>query len=117
MGRDIQKDGLKVILLSALLSEAIDDMKGTTLYKQEIKQVGNRFQKMIEPYVKQIDGVYDADPELATNIFRETELFIEKLTKMNLVDYAMINQIHDHYSENKKEWQDNFSLQLTKLKN
>ncbi|CAL2094871.1 hypothetical protein [Tenacibaculum sp. 190524A02b] len=115
MVRDARIDALKVVMLSALLSESIDDLKGTTMYKQNIKKAGNNFQKLLEPFVKQVDDIYQTNPELATNLFREVEEFITKVAKMNLVDFAMLNQIHEHYSQRPREWQENFSIEMKKL--
>ncbi|SED11141.1 hypothetical protein SAMN04489761_4309 [Tenacibaculum sp. MAR_2009_124] len=115
MGKDVIVDGLKVVMLSALLSEAIDDMKGTNLYKQNIKKAGNNFQKMLEPFVRQVDGVYESNPELATNLFRETEEFIEKIAKLNLVDFVMMNRLREAYIKDPRKFQEDFPIELKKI--
>lgn len=118
MGRlkkDTRIDVLKVIILSTLLSEAIDDVKGTILYKHEVKKVGNRFQKMLEPYVKQLDFVYNENPMLATNLQNELDALVSKLAKKNLVDFTMINQIHEVYSKKPEDWQNLFEIHLKEL--
>lgn len=115
MEKDLRIDGLKVVMLSALLSEAIDDMKGTNLYKQNIKKAGNNFQKMLEPFVKQVDGIYESNPELTLNLFRETEEFIEKVAKFNLVDFAMMNQIREAYTKDPRKFQEDFPIELKKI--
>lgn len=112
---DLKTRGLKVVILSALLSEAIDDLRGSTLFKQSVKQQCNRLQKVIEPYVKQLDEVYDVNPELVTNVFREIELFLGKLGKMDLMDLVVLNQFFEHYQLNPAEWQDKFEMEMTRL--
>lgn len=112
---DLKTRGLKAVILSALLSDAIDDLRGSTLFKQSVKQQCNRLQKVIEPYVKQLDEVYDVNPELVTNVFREIELFLSKLGKMDLMDLVVLNQFFEHYQHNPAEWQDKFEMEMTKL--
>lgn len=115
MAKDKLIDGLKVVLLSVLLSEAIDDMKGTTLYKREIKQMANRLQKMLEPNVQQLDAVYDADPTTATNVMNEVDALVQKLAKCNITDLTMLNQMHEHYMKNTEEWQKQFGFEFKQL--
>lgn len=110
---DLKTRGLKVVILSALLS-AIDDLRGSTLFKQSVKQQCNRLQKTIEPYVKQLDEIYAVNPETTTNLFREIEELIGKLAKMDLIDLTIIKQIHDNYKAN-PEIRENFEIGMTKL--
>jgi hypothetical protein len=115
MSKNRQIDGLKVVMLAQLLVEAIDDMKGTSLYKQNIKKAGNNFVKMLEQTVRQNDKVYKSDPELATNLYNEVDGLISKMAELNMVDLTMINQIYQQYSKNKEDWQNLFEIEMTKL--
>lgn len=111
----LKVDGLKVIIYSVLLNDAIDGVRGTSLYKQHIKQAGNNLSKMLDPFISQLDAIYDADPQMTINIQNEVDSLVEKLAKRDLVDLVMLNQIHDHYAKNPKDWQDLYELELTKI--
>ena len=102
----LQIDGLKVILYTVLLNDAIDGMRGTSLYRHKVKQVGNNLSKLLDPLVAQLDSIYDSDAELTMNIQNELDSLVEKLAKRNLVDLVMLNQMHDHYAKNPKDWDD-----------
>lgn len=112
---EIKKDCLKVVILSSLLTEAIDNVKNTSFYKQQIKQVGNRFQNMLEPFIKQTDQIYDVAPEMTTNFFRELDELVDNLSEMNLVDLILAKQIQEHFMNNKEKFRKEFSIEFTKL--
>ena len=118
MTEDIQIKALKVVLLSQLLVEAIDDVRGTTLYKGKAKQYANTLANVLTPMLKtQVANVYNEDPELTTNMFNELDALIEKMSNLNVVDLTMLHQIYEHYSANKEEWQAKFKLEFNTLKN
>lgn len=112
---DIQIKALKVVLLSQLLVEAMDDIKHTTMYKAKVKQFGNTFANLLRGAIKQNDEVYKADPEMATNLFNELDGLVEKLATLDVVGLTMIKQIHDEYSKNPEDWDNCFNLEMTKL--
>ena len=115
MNSDTTHKGLKVILFSQLLVEAIDDVKGTTLYQFKTKQLLNSVERFLKDYIKQNDEVYKANPEMATNLFNQLDELVEKLALRDVVELVMINQIHSHYSHNKNDWDNLFSIEMTKL--
>lgn len=112
---DLHQKGLKVVLLSQLLVEAMDDIKGTTLYKGKVKQFGNPFITLLKNALKQNDDIYKADPETATNLYNELDALIEKLATIDIIGLVMVKQIYDHYSQNKEDWENTFKLELTQL--
>ena len=116
MTEDIKLNSLKVILLSQLLVEAIDEVRTTNLYSGKIKQHANTLANILTPMLKkQLSGVYNEDPELTTNLFNQIDLFIEKIAKLNIVDFAMINQIVDMYKNNPEAAQEKFNLNLNTI--
>lgn len=117
MLKDIELKGLKTLIATEIAVEAIDDIKGTTLYKGKAKQHGNTFVNVMAPVLKnQLVNIYNVDPELTTNLFRELDQLIVILSKLNIVDMVMIKQIYDHYSKNPEDWQNLYNLEFTKLK-
>ena len=116
MTEDLQIKTLKLLLLAELTVEAMDDIKGTYLYKGKLKQHGNIMLNVLNPMLhKQLVNVYNEDPELTTNLFNNLDGLMKKLATMNVVDLTMINQIHDHYSKNPEDWQNTYNIEFDKL--
>lgn len=113
---DRQLKALNAVISSQLTVEFIEELQGTTMYKQNIKNIGNRFIKTLEPIFKQYDNVYEEDPELCTNVSSELEKIIKKLSRLDIREITMLNQIHDHYKNNQSDWDNLFDVELTKFK-
>lgn len=111
----MHQKGLKVVLLTQLLVEAMDDIKGTTLHKGKVKQYGNILTTLLKNALKQSDNVYKADPEMTTNLFNELDALVENLATIDVVGLVMVKQIYDHYKVNPEDWENTFKLELTKL--
>ena len=80
-----QLDYLKVVLLVQLTIEAIDNLRGTTKYRQEVKNVGNRFNKMLEDYVNEdFNTVYNNNEEMTMNVFRKITELIKKISSADI---------------------------------
>ena len=99
-----QLDYLKVVLLGQLTIEAIDSLRGTTKYRQEVKNVGNRFNKMLEDYVNEdFNTVYNNNEEMTMNVMRNITELINKIATSDIDDLVMIDAVIDKYNEN-REW-------------
>lgn len=116
ISEDLKVKGLKVVTGALLLSEWMDDVKGTVLHKGKAKMYINALPHILSKQIRINDDVYKADPTTATNLYRNFEELVSKLAKKDPIDLIMINQIHDYYSENPEEWKDLYDLKLTKLK-
>jgi hypothetical protein len=83
-----QLDYLKVVILGQLTIEAIENLKGTTKYRQDIKFLGNRFVNMLEDYVNEdFNTVYNNNEEMTMNVFRKMQLLTStKKTKNGLTN-------------------------------
>jgi hypothetical protein len=115
LSEETKMKGLKVVTLCILLAEAIDEMRGTSLFKGKAKQYLNTIPNLLRKQIRINDDVYEADPTAATNIHRKIDELIVKLAKKDPLDIVMINAIHDYYSKNPKEWQELYELQMTEL--
>ena len=99
-----QLDYLKVVLLGQLTIEAIDNLRGTTKYRQEVKNIGNRFNKMLEDYVNEdFNTVYNNNEEMTMNVMRNITELINKIATYDIDDLVMIDAVIDKYNEN-REW-------------
>ena len=99
-----QLDYLKVVILGQLTIEAIENLKGTTKYRQDIKFLGNRFVNMLEDYVNEdFNTVYNNNEEMTMNVFRKITELINKISSADIDELVMIDAVIDKYKEN-KEW-------------
>jgi|TARA_Y100000310_G_C20704425_1_gene834118 hypothetical protein len=112
---DTQAKTLKVIILSQLLIEANDDIKDTNMYKGKLKVFGKQYINQLGRAIKQTDAVYNAQPEMYHNVLKNIEELCEKLAQCDVHDMVMINQIHQHYSNHREDWESFFKVELEEL--
>jgi hypothetical protein len=111
-----QLDYLKVVLLGQLLIESIDNLKGTTKYRREVKMMGNNFVTALERYVSEdYNGVYANNEEMTMNVMRKTTELISKLSTTSLDELVMIDAVIDKYKENKEWFTQHASADFLKL--
>lgn len=113
--KDLNLKTLKVIVLSSLLEDAIEEIRGTTLYRQEIKKQCNRVAEMLKPFISEVDVIYNKSPEFTTNIMREIDEYVDQVSDLNTVDIVMLKQIYDTYSKDKENWQNLMNIEFQKL--
>ena len=96
---------LKSVLTSQLLLEANEELVLTNRYRSSLKQQINRLNGMLEVIVREeFDSVYDADPEMTTNILNKMDNVINTISKMDLDELVIIEGILSDYSDNKEEY-------------
>ena len=111
-----QLDYLKVVLLGQLLIESIDNIKGTTRYKREVKMIGNRFVSMLEQYISEdFNNVYNNNEEMTMNAMRKVTELISKLSDAGVDDLVMIDAVIDKYNENREWFIEHASADFLKL--
>jgi hypothetical protein len=116
MTDELRLSALKVVLFSQLLTEGIDDVKGTSLHNGKVKVLSGNLSNVLAPMLRnEIDRVYKTDPEMTTNIFRELDNLVTRIAKTNVLDLVMINQIFTHYENHKQDWKNLFAVELTQL--
>ena len=112
----LRLDSLKVVLLSQLLNEAMDSVRGTTLFKGNIKVLSGNLSNTLNPMLRQeVTRVYQENPEMTTNIFRQLDELIDKIANTDINDLVMLNQIHTHYSKNPDDWKNVFDIEFQEL--
>ena len=111
-----QLDYLKVVILGQLTIEAIENLKGTTKYRQDVKFLGNRFVNMLEEYVNEdFNTVYNNNEEMTMNVMRKITELINKIATSDIDDLVMIDAIIDKYNENKEWFIEHASADFLKL--
>ena len=95
---------LKAILLSQLLIETMDSLKGSGFYKESVKYNVNRSIKELEQvFNTNYNNIYDNNPEMTTNVLNKLEALVDKLSTSSVDELVMIDSVIDKYHEN-KEW-------------
>ena len=95
---------LKAILLSQLLIETMDSLKGSKFYKESEKYNVNRSIKELEQvFNTNYNNIYDNNPEMTTNVLNKIEDLVDKISSSSVDELVMIDAVIDKYHEN-KEW-------------
>jgi hypothetical protein len=111
-----QLDYLKVVLLGQLLIESIDNLKGTTKYRREVKMIGNNFVTTLERYVSEdFNTVYNNNEEMTMNVMRKITELISKIASSDIDELVMIDAVIDKYKENKLWFVEHASADFLKL--
>ena len=95
---------LKSVMLSQLLLEANDELRGSNAFKQNVKLQVNKTSKMLESiYQEGYNIVYHNNPEMCTNVLNKIDGLIHKIKTASIDELVMIDAVVDNYFENKDE--------------
>lgn len=90
------KQGVKLVALMQATLEQMDELKGTVLYKQKLKQQLGNTEKMLERAITTPLAALDKeDPELLTKIQSNVELILG----LDLEELAMLRAEVDEYNK------------------
>lgn len=100
---EIFKDSLKLVVLYQSALEIMDNFKGTTLYKQSVKNTMKRLEKDIEKMIlapiAQLDSINsDMFSDIQNKVDVILDLNVDELAKLKIV-------IQEYREEELKEWQ------------
>ncbi len=108
---------LKVVVLSQLLLEANDELKGSNAYKHNIKLQINRTSDMLERVFKDdYSIIYTNNPEMCTNVLNKIDGLIDKIKTATIDELVMIDAVVDKYYENQDWFIKNENAEFLKLK-
>jgi len=93
------KEGVKLIALMQATLEQMDNLRGTSLYKLQLKYLMNRLEKELEKTVDApLRALDNADSDLLTRI----QSNIEMLMALSVDEIAILrNEIEDFREDNK----------------
>ena len=95
---------LKSVILSQLLLEANDELKGSNAFKQNVKLQVNKTSTILESVYKEgYNVVYHNNPEMCTNVLNKIDSLIHKIKTASIDELVMIDALVDNYFENKDE--------------
>ena len=107
---------LKCVLISQLLLEANDDLKGSKAFKQNVKyQVGKTSQILEQVYQEGINTVYHNNPEMCINVLNKIDGLIHKIKTATIDELVMIDALVDQYFNNKEEINETQTAEFTKI--
>lgn len=107
---------LKCVLISQLLLEANDDLKGSKAYRQNIKYQVSKTSKLLEQvYQEGFNTVYYNNPEFCTNILNKLDSLFHKIKTATIDDLVMIDALIDNYYTNNEEIKENEKIEFKKL--
>ena len=107
---------LKCVLISQLLLEANDDLKGSKAFKQNVKyQVGKTNQILEQVYQEGFNTVYHNNPEMCINVLNKIDKLIHKIKTATIDELVMIDALVDQYFNNKEEINKTQTTEFTKI--
>jgi hypothetical protein len=107
---------LKCVLISQLLLEANDELKGSKAFKQNVKLQVNKTSKLMEGiYQDGFNTIYHNNPEMCTNVLNKIDSLIHKIKVATIDELVMIDALLDNYFQNKEEHNKNQTAEFTKL--
>ena len=107
---------LKCVLISQLLLEANDDLKGSVGFKQNVKLQVNKTSKLLEGiYQEGFNTVYGNNPEMCTNVLNKIDSLIHSIKIASIDELVMIEALVKQYKENKDEINKTQITEFTKL--
>jgi len=107
---------LKCVLISQLLLEANDELKGSKAFKQNVKyQVGKTSQILEQVYQEGFNTVYHNNPEMCINVLNKIDGLIHKIKTATIDELVMIDALVDQYFNNKEEINETQTAEFTKI--
>ena len=107
---------LKCVLISQLLLEANDELKGSKAFKQNVKLQVNKTSKLLENiYQDGFNTIYHNNPEMCTNVLNKIDSLIHKIKVATIDELVMIDALVDNYFQNKEEHNKNQTAEFTKI--
>ena len=107
---------LKCVLISQLLLEANDELKGSKAFKQNVKLQVNKTSKLLEGiYQEGFNTVYGNNPEMCTNVLNKIDSLIHSVKTASIDELVMIEALVKQYKENKDEINKTQITEFTKL--
>ena len=107
---------LKCVLISQLLLEANDDLKGSKAFKQNVKyQVGKTNQILEQVYQEGFNTVYHNNPEMCINVLNKIDKLIHKIKTATIDELIMIDALVDQYFNSKEEINKTQTTEFTKI--
>lgn len=104
------------VICTELLSNYLDDLKNTPVYRQQIKHLSGNLSTELEKMLKtELPKIFDVDEMFTVNLMREYKDVVENITSASADDLIVIGQLIKEYNKDKDKFLDKFEITLTKI--
>ena len=98
---------LKCVLISQLLLEANDELKGSVGFKQNVKLQVNKTSKLLEGiYQEGFNTVYGNNPEMCTNVLNKIDSLLNLIKSASIQDLIVMESIVKRYNSDKDKFRE-----------
>lgn len=107
---------LNFVLCASLMSEYMDELKGTVVYKSKTKILINELSNDMNKRLRaDLPKVFAKDEEIVVNMLREMQNVIELISTLTGDDLIAVSQIIKSFADNKDEFLDRNPIILKTL--
>lgn len=104
------------VICAELLSNYLEELKGTPVYRQQIKHLSGNLSNEIEKMLKtELPKVFDVDEAFTLNLMREFKDLVENISSASADDLMIIGQLIKAYKVDRDKFLDKFEITLTKI--
>lgn len=104
------------IICAELLTNYLDELKDTPLYRQRLKNISNSFVGELELLLsKELPRIYNVDEMFVVNLMREYKDLVENLTSLGGDDLIIIGQMIKEYKQDRDKFLNKFEITLKKI--
>ncbi len=104
------------VICSELLSNYIEDLKETPVYRQQIKHLSGNLSNELEKMLKiELPKIFDVNEEFTVNLMKDYKDLVENLTSASADDLIVISQLIKTYKADRDKFLDKFEITLTKI--
>jgi hypothetical protein len=104
------------VICSELLSNYLEDLKNTPVYRQQIKHLSGNLSAELEKMLKtELPKIFDVEEEFTVNLMRDYKDLVENMTSASADDLIVISQLIKAYKGDRDKFLDKFEINLTKI--
>lgn len=92
------QDAVKLLVLYQASLDAMDDFKGTTLYKHDVKKLMNNLEKKIEFMIRKPLDKVDSDPQ-TSELFSALQKRVEMINTLTTEELAQLKWVIEEHRE------------------
>ena len=104
------------VICAELLSNYLEDLKETPVYRQQIKNLSSNLSNELEKMLKtELPKIFQVDEMFTVNVMREYKDVVENLTSASADDLIVIGQLIKAYKSDKDAFLDKFEITLKQI--
>lgn len=100
----MEREVLKLIALAQMMLETIDELKGTPLYKFQVKQQLNRTEAiLLSSFGQSVNHMYKSEPKFANELMENIEHTVDMLSSLNIDEISILGHAINELKKNKED--------------